>query len=186
MKFVYALLGIVLVLGVTYGLAFLGVIPVASIARHNPSAARVLTAMYLYHPKKVTTTSMIATVPPPIPAEDPLAADRRELDAERAQIAAEKAALEKKPADGDSGTPTSAKMVAIYDTMKPAELAGIFEKLTDAQVCDALIKMDEQKAGKVLVAMPPSRAAKLTTLMNQATGPQNPPQQQSSVATSVP
>ncbi|MDR3710571.1 MAG: hypothetical protein P4L33_19905 [Capsulimonadaceae bacterium] len=190
MKALLAILGVLVVLGVTYALAFFGVIPVARMAAHNAGAAKVFVALKLYHAPK-SKAAMSNALAPLVPAPDPLAADRQALDAERIQLAQQKAALDKKAAGGDTtGGPvtTSSKMSAIYDTMKPAEIAGIFEKLPDDQVCDALIHMDEQKAGKVLVALPQNRAAKLTIMMNRATanGPQTGQQAPSSVATSVP
>lgn len=181
MKVVFAILGIVLLLGVGYGLAFFGIIPVRSMAAKNPKLKSVLIAMKLDTPaKKPPTTAKVSAVPLP----DPLAGDKAELAAERAQIAQERAAMQKRAAlaaaphrDPNGVIPTSPKVAAIYDTMKPAELAALFEKMSDAQVCDALLKMDEQKAGKVLVAMPPARAALITTRMNATATPATAPQQ---------
>ena len=185
MKALLAIVGVAVVLGVVYALAFVGVIPVARIASNNSGAAKILIALKLYHRPKPKVAA--APAAPLVPAPDPLASDRRALAAERAQLDQEKAQLAQRT-PGTTGDATSTKMSAIYDTMKPAEIAPIFARLSDAQVCDALVKMDEQKAGKVLVALPPDRAAKLTILMNRttATGPQMAQQTPSSPATSVP
>ncbi len=175
MKVVIALLSIVALVGIAYGLAFAGIIPVAKLAGKNTQIHKALIAMKLEKPAPKATVTMRATAAPVV---DPLAADRAALQAERAQVAQEKAVLDRKLATPIQPVhpanwipPTSDKVAAIYATMKPSEIAAVFEKLSDAQVCDALLKMDESKAGKVLVAMPPARAAILTTRMNQATAP---------------
>jgi hypothetical protein len=140
-------------LGITYGLAYVGVIPVKKIAGKTPIVHQMLRMINLEQsPKK---SVVIAAVPPPPPAPAPLPAT----------VSTQIKSIPTTPTE----IVTSSKVSAIYDTMKPASLALIFAKLPDSQVCDALLKMDEQKAGKVLVAMPPNRSAKLTILMNQAT-----------------
>ena len=192
MKALVITVSLLAVLGIVYGLAFVGIIPVRQIAKKSKPAEAILTAMKLYHP----APSKSASHPPAqlAQAPDPLASDRAALQAEREQLAIEKIQLDKKltagpPASASpASVPTSSKMSAIYDTMKPSEIAQIFAKLPNPPVCDALMNMDEMKAGKVLAAMPPDRAAKLTTLLNQtmASNPQTDQQAQSLPATSVP
>jgi len=141
-------------LGITYGLAYVGVIPVKKIAGKTPIVHQMLRMINLEQPPKKTvaiTAAIVAPPPPPILIPTKASTPIRSMSSPPAEIV------------------TSSKVSAIYDTMKPASLALIFAKLPDSQVCDALLKMDEQKAGKVLVAMPPNRSAKLTILMNQAT-----------------
>lgn len=198
MKIALPIISLLVILGIVYGLAFVGALPVKKLAQHSKPAARILTALKLYRVPRAAPSKpgkKLLPIPP-----DPLAADKMALAAEKQQLDVEKAALDKRlaapvPPPAPAAAPaaasaftTSGKMSAIYDTMKPAEIAAIFTKLPDTQVCDALIKMDEQKAGKVLVALPAARAARLTMMMNQATatGPQTPQPAQSSPATSVP
>ncbi|HEY3330533.1 MAG TPA: hypothetical protein VGK19_10960 [Capsulimonadaceae bacterium] len=172
MKVVLAIVGLLILIGVGYGLAFVGIIPVRSMAEKNPALKKVLVAIKLAPKTTKTVTTAHATAKP---APDPLAGERAALAAERMQLEQQRAAMQKKAvtravmaSNTVSVVTTSPKVVAIYETMKPAELAALFEKLSDDQVCDALMKMDEQKAGKALVAMSPARAAKITTQMNRA------------------
>jgi flagellar motility protein MotE (MotC chaperone) len=181
MKVAIALAALIATLGVVYALAFIGVIPVKSLAAKNPIVGKALAAIKLVPKKKakspiLAASSKSGTSLKGSAAPDPLASQKAQLAAEQAQLAQEKAQLDSKlnsasaaPSPVRRTSITSAKMSAIYDTMKPAEIASLFEKLPDSQVVDALTKMDEDKAGKVLTAMPVKRAAKLTTIINKTT-----------------
>lgn len=180
MKIVLIVLGLLVVLGAAYGLAFLGVIPVQKWADKNPSLAKTLTAMHLAKPKKAVVPAAPALKPDP--QQQALDAEKQQIEADRAQLTKDRAAFEAakqqaaapSPAAGDGSQPGAAsgtgdKLAAIYATMDPEDLAKIFAKQTDPVVIQSLSGLDEKKAGQVLAAMPADRAARLALLMQPAT-----------------
>lgn len=175
MKIVFAILGLLIVLGVLYGLAFFGVIPVQKMADKNPAMAKILRQAHLASskPKAVAKT---ASQPQLDPQAQSLQAQEQQVAADRAQLDKDKAAFEtEKQQSANSAAPaggngadnpgTSAKLTAIYGTMQPDDIAKIFAKLPDPVVIQNLMPLDEEKAGKVLAAMPPDRAARLSQQM---------------------
>jgi len=201
MKAIVGFLVVFILIGVVYGLAFVGIIPVAKIAGKSHAATSLLVALKLEKPHKNKAIRLTGAPIAPASVADPNADQKAALDAERDQLQQEKAMLDRRMQIARTSkpaalfVPTSDKMVDIYDTMKPDDLAHLFGKLSDASVADALSRMDEGKAGKVLVAMPVDRAAKITALMNRvasgaqpATGVAQEPLQSPtpSLATSVP
>ncbi len=182
MKIVFSILGLLVLLGVLYGLAFLGVIPAQKMADKNPSLAKVLYKMHLAKTKPKAALKLAAQ-----PKADP---KQQQIQAEQAQVAADRAQLEKDKAAFEaqkqraaasppspskaapSGADTNAKLSAIYATMSPDDIAKIFEKLSDAEVVQNLMPLDEKKAGKILAAMPADRAARLTRQMMASPAPQ--------------
>jgi flagellar motility protein MotE (MotC chaperone) len=187
MKAVFAILGVVVVLGIVYGLAFMGIIPVKKMAAKNPALAKILAPLHLA-PAKPKATAVVAKAG--TDATDPqqqtldaqkkqLADDRAQLDKDKAAFDAQKQSPSPTPAVGADGTAsvdgaspngtaaadTGAKLSAIYATMSPDDIAKIFAKLPDPVVIQNLMPLDEGKAGKVLAAMPADRAARLSQQM---------------------
>lgn len=176
MKAVFGLLGLLAILGIAYGLAFFGVIPTQKMADKSPALAQALKALHLAKPKKA-----VAAAPPPAGGVSPaqsalnaqrkqLAADRVQLDKDRADFEAQKQAApapaaltQSAPQDG------SAKLDAIYAAMSPDDLARLFARQPDPDVVRALADLDEKKAGKVLAALPDARAARLAHRMAHTT-----------------
>ena len=173
MKAVIGLFSVVALLGVTYGLAFLGVIPVQKMAGKSPALASALSVLHLAKAKKPAPHA--APGPAPDPERVALDAQKKALARERAQLEKDRASLEARkqpPAaapDGASPTPASddaAKLGAIYATMSPDDLSRIFGKLPDPDVIRSLTQLDEKKAGQVLAALPADRAARLARRMS--------------------
>jgi len=170
MKIVYTLIGLIVVLGAVYALAFFGIIPAQKIADKNAGARSFLKAIHLAKdpPKpKVVAQAASANV-----ADNPIkkiADERAKLDADKAALDNEKAAFEReKAAAPASTTPTGNsrdKLVSIYGTMDPDSVAQIMTHIPDKSVLADLKAMDEKRAGKVLAALPADRAAKLSELM---------------------
>lgn len=182
MKIILTVLGLVVVLGVLYGLAFLGVIPVQKMAAKNPAMAKALAKMHLAPAKpKAAVAAKTAATAPADPQQQALQTQQKQLAADRAQLDKDRTAFEAEkqqpptPAGGtisatsDGGTAApgdlNAKLTAIYATMSPDDIAKIFAKLPDSVVIQNLTPLDERQAGKVLAAMPPDRAARLSQLM---------------------
>ena len=173
MKIVLPLFGLVALLGIGYGLAFVGVIPAQKMADKSPGFAQTLIALHLAKAKK----AKIAAKPAPNPAS--VSPEQEAISAEKKQLADDKAALTKAQTDFEaqkqaasavspaSAVPNSAaKLDAIYAAMSPDDMLTIFAKLPDPDVIAALINMDEKKAGKVLAGLPPARAARLAQQMS--------------------
>ena len=176
MKAVIGLFSVLALLGIVYGLAFLGIIPVQKMADKSPALASALATLHLAKGKKAAPSTL------PIPAPDPerqaLDAQKKKLAADQAQLEKDRAALEAQkrqaPTSPDGGAPppssdNAAKLGAIYATMSADDLARIFGKLPDPDVIASLAQLDEKKAGQVLAALPVDRAARLTQKMSRVT-----------------
>ena len=175
MKAVIGVFSVVALLGVLYGLAFLGVIPVQKMAGKSPALASALSALHLAKAKKPAPAA--AAAPTPDPERAALAAQKKAVAVDRARLEKDRADLEaskRQPlAAGPNGSahPTSsqddaAKLGAIYATMSPDDLSRIFGKLPDPDVIQSLTQLDEKKAGQVLAALPADRAARLARRMS--------------------
>ena len=179
MKIAFPLLGLLALLGITYALAFFGVIPTQKMANKSPGLAHALIALHLAKPKKPLAASK------PISAPATVSPEQEALNTEKKQIADQKAALDKQQADFEaqkqaaappaaSSTAASAadapsstgKLDDIYAAMSADDLLTIFAKLPDPDVVRALTNLDEKKAGKVLAGLPPARAAHLSEEMS--------------------
>lgn len=174
MKAVIGLLSVVALLGVVYGLAFFGIIPVQKMADKSPGLASTLTKLHLAKAKKPAPAAPPGAAPSPeqqaLDAQKKqTAADRAQLDKDRADFEAQKA-QPAAPPDGVASTPPpdhAAKLGAIYATMSADDLARIFGKQPDPDVIQSLAQLDEKKAGQVLAALPADRAARLTRQMSR-------------------
>lgn len=174
MKAVIGLLSVVALLGVVYGLAFFGIIPVQKMADKSPGLASTLTKLHLAKAKKPAPAAPPGAAPSPeqqaLDAQKKqTAADRAQLDKDRADFEAQKA-QPAAPPDGVASTPPpdhAAKLGAIYATMSADDLARIFGKQPDPDVIQSLTQLDEKKAGQVLAALPADRAARLTRQMSR-------------------
>ena len=182
MKIVFSILGLVVLLGVLYGLAFVGVIPAQKMADKNPSLAKILYKMHLAKAKPKAALKLAAQ-PKADPKQQQIQAEQAQVAADRAQLEKDKAAFEAQKQQAAAPAPsnstaapsiadTNAKLSAIYATMSPDDIAKIFEKLSDAEVVQNLMPLDEKKAGKILAAMPADRAARLTRQMMASPTPQ--------------
>jgi len=174
LKAVIGLLSVVALLGVVYGLAFFGIIPVQKMADKSPGLASTLTKLHLAKAKKPAPAAPPGAAPSPeqqaLDAQKKqTAADRAQLDKDRADFEAQKA-QPAAPPDGVASTPPpdhAAKLGAIYATMSADDLARIFGKQPDPDVIQSLTQLDEKKAGQVLAALPADRAARLTRQMSR-------------------
>ncbi len=179
MKIALPVFGLIAVLGLAYGLAFLGIIPAQKMADHSPGLGKTLIALHLAKPKKPAATKTAASAPATVSPEQDA------LNAEKKQIADSKAALAKAQADFEAeqqaaktapASPaaqiaappqTAAKLDAIYAAMSPDDLVTLFARLPDPAVLRALVNLDDKKAGKVLAGLPPARAARLTEALSR-------------------
>lgn len=175
MKAVIGLLGVAALLGVVYGLAFFGIIPVQKMAGKSPVLASALTKLHLAKAKKPGHTPAPSAAPDP--EQQALNAQKKKLAADQAQLEKDRTAFEAQkqqpptPPDGSappaSSLDNAAKLGAIYATMSADDLARIFGKLPDPDVIQSLRQLDEKKAGQVLAALPADRAARLTRRMSR-------------------
>ncbi len=170
MKAVIGLVGIVALLGVLYGLAFFGVLPIQKMADKSPALASALTKLHLAKAKKPGHTAAPSAAPSP--EQQALDAQKKKLAADQAQLEKDRTAFEaqkQSPPDGSappaSSSDSAAKLGAIYATMSADDLARIFGKLPDPDVIQSLAQLDEKKAGQVLAALPADRSARLAQRM---------------------
>ena len=170
MKAVFGLLGVVVVLGVLYGLAFFGILPVQKMADKSPALGGVLRTLHLAKAAKPRAAAK-TSAPARNPEQAALDAGKKQLDSDRAQFDQDRLAWEaqKRQASqapaADAGA-NAAKINAIYDTMSADDIARICEKLPDPDVVGVLTALDEKKSGKILAALPADRAARITQRMS--------------------
>jgi len=173
MKIVYGLLGLLVVLGAVYALAFMQIIPAQKIANKNAGARSFLKALHLAKDPP-TPKAVVAIATPSDLDSNPIkkiADERAKLADDKAALDAEKAAFEREKAsapvstDAADGVAPRDKLVSIYSTMDPDNVAQIMTHIPDKSVLADLKAMDEKRAGKVLAALPADRAAKLSELM---------------------
>jgi hypothetical protein len=185
MKITLTILGLLVALGVLYGLAFVGIIPVQKWADKDPALGKTLAQMHLavIKPKIALKTG---ASPKPDPAQQKIQAEQKQIVADRALLEKDKAAFAAQQqqaaaqaantaAAGNSpgGTDTRAKLIAIFATMSPDDISPIFAKLPDTAAIQYLMPLDEKKAGKILAAMPADRAARLSRqMMTASSSPQ--------------
>lgn len=173
MKAVIGLLAVVALLGVVYGLAVFGILPVQKMAVKSPALASALTALHLAKPKKTVPSTPVGAAPNP--EQQALDAQKKRLAADRAQLDKDRAALEAQkqqpsaPQDGSAppAPDNAARLGAIYATMSADDLARIFGKQTDPDVIQSLTQLDEKKAGQVFATLPADRAARLARQMSR-------------------
>ena len=176
MKIAFPIFGVIVLLGLAYGLAFFGVIPAQKMADKSPELAKTLIAMHLAKSKKPQWAAAKNAVPAMIsPEQEALNTQKKQLADGQAQLAKDQADFEAQkqqaaaPLASGSVSPAAdspAKLNAIYAAMSADDLVTIFTKLPDPDVINALMSLDEKKAGKVLAALPPTRAAHLTQEMS--------------------
>ncbi len=165
----------VVVIGASYVLAKIGIIPVKKLANSNKMVASGLHSIGLYKAPKIKKTAS--------PAVDPLADQRKELAAQKAALDAERSALHTQASAPIKVTPSKtasispldpkelARMAAVYEQMTAEVVTKIFVKLPDEQVIALLRQMDEKKVAKILEISTPERAARLTMNLSRAPAP---------------
>lgn len=65
------------------------------------------------------------------------------------------------PADA----PQLARLVRVYEKMRPKQVAQVFDSLPDDQTVAMLSKMNDRAAAKVIAAMDPTNAARLSQML---------------------
>lgn len=168
-------------LGVCYALAKFGVIPVQKWAAKTPVLGKVLAKIGLDSPKLPAPVKAGAAAAAP----DPLASEKKVLEAQRQALEDERTAWEndkkvqeRQKADVQRTAQTAlpdprsvARMASVYEQMPADAVTKIFAKLSDDQVIALLRKMDEKKVGQVLAVQTPERAARFTLALSRAETP---------------
>ncbi len=186
------LIGVVplaLLLGVSYGLAKVQIIPTQKLGLKNPALGRVLHIVGLYKAPPPLKPGLPgqpgqplasqASVPAgPTPEQQALKAQRDALDKERADWEAQKQAqakaVEKPKTDAAAFAPDPreiARLASIYEQMPAENVVKIFAKLPDPQTVALMRRMDEKKVGEILAAIAPERAAFFTQQLSHAAPP---------------
>ncbi|HZP81742.1 MAG TPA: hypothetical protein VFB21_08915 [Chthonomonadaceae bacterium] len=169
---------LVIIVGAVYGLAKVGVVPVSKLAQKNKALGTALKAVGLYHPLKPAAPKVTLTA-----AADPLAEEKKALEAQKAALAKERADFEAQRAAqkrGDSASPSGsgldpknvARLAAVYEQMPPEAVTRIFAKLPANQVLAIVRRMDEKQVGQILMLLPPERAAQMTQALSQPVPPE--------------
>jgi len=164
----FTIVPLALILGVSYGLAKVQIIPTQNMGNQNPAMAGVLKSIGLY---KTPAAKLAAADVKPTQSPEQLAlqAQRDALDKERAAWEAQKEAQTKmaektkKEALAALPDPTAvARMAAIYEQMPSDNVVKIFAKLPDPQAVALMRRMEEKKVSEILAAITPERAAFFT------------------------
>ncbi len=165
-KLLLVLIFLLILLGVPYGLAKMGVIPVAKLTAKNPALAKVARTLGLISPKQTVKAS-----------------NKQE---KASNSASESSPVPTKPADlprtapppltsaaaPSSSADTASRQIGwvakVYEEMEPEEAVRIFAKMDDREVVPLLRRMKQRQVAQILALMPPDRAARLSrTLMIQ-------------------
>lgn len=157
---------LVILLGVPYGLAKIGVIPVAKLAAKNPALAKFARSIGLMpRPRAVKAdTKQESTASLPKPAATPSNTSRPAPPALAPLPSAR---------SGAAGNPDSAGrqvgwVAKVYENMEPEQAVRILERMNDREVIALLRRMKQRQVASILALMPPDRAARLSkTLMIQ-------------------
>lgn len=169
---------LMVIVGVVYGLAKVGVIPVSKLAQKNKALGSALKAVGLYHPPKPAAPQVTLAS-----ATDPLAEEKKALEAQKATLAKERADFEAQRAAqrrGDNASPSGggpdpksvARLAAVYEQMPPEAITRIFAKLPTDQVLAIVRRMDEKQVGQILLLLPPERAARMTQALSRPAPPE--------------
>ena len=95
-----------------------------------------------------------------------LAQERAELEVLRRELDEKEQRLEKLLAQTDKVETSRVNALAkLYNGMKPAQVAPLLSKLTDEQAIQVLLQMKPASAAKILGAMNPERAASISASM---------------------
>ncbi len=167
---------LLIILGGVYGLAKVGIIPVAKLAEKNKALRPILKLVGLYHPSKPGNKALVpaSLVKPAAPAPDPLASERAALEQERAALQAQREAQQRAQADAQAAQPDPAnvaRLATVYEQMPPESVTRIFAKLPADHVIAILRRMDEKKVSAILVLLPPDRAAQVTESLSRPVPP---------------
>jgi hypothetical protein len=164
MKRLLKILVVLLVLlGVPYGLAKFGVIPVGKLTAKNPAAAKVARMLGLLPRQRTVKAdtkpseppSQAAPAPPPVRSVPPASQNLPS------------------PTPVQSPSPDDASrqigwLAKVYENMEPEEAVSILEKMSDREVIPLLRRMKQRQVAQILALLPPDRAARLCkTLMVQ-------------------
>jgi hypothetical protein len=160
------LIVLLILLGVPYGLAKVGIIPMAKLTAKNPALARFARTAGLLPRKQVLkadTKEQKTPAPPPKPAAG---------SAEPAQpsrpVAPPLASVSAPSSLGDNSSRQIGWVAKVYENMDPEEAVRIIEKMDDREVVPLLRRMKQRQVAQILALMPPDRAARLSrTLMIQ-------------------
>jgi hypothetical protein len=173
-KIVLAILvPLLVIVGGLYGLAKVGIIPVGPLAEKNKALIPVLKMTGLYHPEPARKTKVVPAHDT-VPAPDPLAPQRAELEQERADLQAQRDAAQRAAAAAQAAQPDPrnfARLATVYEQMPPESVTRIFAKLPADHVIGILRRMDEKKVGDILALLPPDRAAQVTEALSRPAPP---------------
>lgn len=157
---------LLILLGVPYGLAKIGVIPVAKLAAKNPALAKFARSIGLMpRPRAVkASTKQESTASLPKPAATPSSASRPAPPA----LAPLPLAGSAGAGDRDGASRQVGWVAKVYENMEPEQAVRILEKMSDREVVELLRRMKQRQVAQILALMPPDRAARLSkTLMVQ-------------------
>lgn len=172
----YIFIPLMLILGMTYGLARIGVIPTQKMAERKPLLQLAFRLIGLYHPVKAPRR-VASAVPPPDPMageKQAVKAERDALDQERAnwetqkqaQIRADQQAREA-AANALPDPKELARLASIYEQMPADTVNKIFLKLPEDEVLGLLRRMDEKQVAQIMAGMTTDRAARLTQFLSR-------------------
>ncbi len=165
-RLLVVLILLLLLFGVPYGLAKMGVIPVAKLTAKNPALAQVARTLGLTPQKRtVQAASREGNDSRPAPESSP-------APTQPAYIARPSPPSLPSPTASSSSPNTTHRQIGwvakVYEEMEPEEAVRIMEKMDDREVVPLLQRMKQRQVAQILALMPPDRAARLSrTLMIQ-------------------
>ncbi|GIV15903.1 MAG: hypothetical protein KatS3mg022_1338 [Armatimonadota bacterium] len=157
---------LLMLLGVPYGLAKMGVIPVAKLTARNPALAKLARTVGLV-PRKQTVKADPEKEKPSTPSSEPPAASSKPARFPRS-APPPLVSVSTPSAAADISSRQIGWVAKVYENMEPEEAVRIFAKMDDREVVPLLRRMKQRQVAQILALMPPDRAARLSrTLMIQ-------------------
>jgi hypothetical protein len=164
MRRLIVLILLLLLLGVPYGLARMGIIPVAKLTAKHAALANLARTIGLLPRKQMVQADTKEQKPSPPALETASPTKRAESPRSAPPLLPASAPV---PA-ADTTNLRIGWMAKVYENMEPEEAVRIFEKMDDREVVPLLRRMKQRQVAQILALMPPDRAARLSrTLMIQ-------------------
>lgn len=161
MKRLLVLLAILLILlGIPYGLAKMGIIPVAKLCAKNPALAKFARSVGLMPRRQTVQASTkeqgAVSATPSVPASS------KTVRPEPAPLPPVPPAAPSAANTPDDPSHQVGWVAKVYENMEPEQAVRILEKMNDREVIALLRRMKQRQVAQILALLPPDRAARLS------------------------
>lgn len=162
-RLLIVLVVLLILLGIPYGLAKMGILPVAKLTAKSPALAKFARMAGLLPRKQVVHADTKEQKPSSNVSGSP--AQPVQMPRPAPQVSA---SVSPSAPAADTANRQTGWVAKVYENMEPEEAVRILEKMDDREVVSLLRRMKQRQVAQILALMPPDRAARLSrTLMIQ-------------------